>query len=478
MNTRRLTPTVDPLPSVFGGSPLRSVIRAFAKRAMDLVLASLGLLIASPVMFIIAVLLWLESPGHVIFAQQRLGQYGRRFAIYKFRKFPANWGSQGPDVTVANDARLTKIGAVLERLKLDELPQLWNIIKGDMSIVGPRPETLRFADLFVDRYNFILDYRPGLFGPGLDRNEGDLYPLEGDPEEYYRRVLFPQKAEKQLAYYQTATLLGDFVWTVKGVWASIAGSVNWRRVFRLHGTVILADILFVQIGWALANVFRYLGFPQGADWDSFLAGLLIFPMCLVIAAFVGRCYHYPVRHFSPADGSRLMVAYSIALMAGFLLLVGIDRHISLDLVPMAWFITTLLLIFGRIGFYFGAQKPWSKPSSKQRQNSPRILVYGSAEAGIALVDWIKNSPIGITVLGFLDDSPEHRNQRVHGVRVLGSERDIPTILSVYDIGEIWLTFAPGNKQRRRLKKVCSDHGIELVVFPELEPFRRLTYPSD
>ncbi|OAD21195.1 bacterial sugar transferase, partial [Candidatus Thiomargarita nelsonii] len=118
------------------------------KRIIDLVFSLLGLLLAAPLMLLIALFIRMDSPGSVFFSQKRLGLKGRHFMVHKFRKFPSDWGSAGPGVTVAGDARMTKVGKFLERTKLDELPQLWNILLGEMSFVGPRPESLRYADLF------------------------------------------------------------------------------------------------------------------------------------------------------------------------------------------------------------------------------------------------------------------------------------------------------------------------------------------
>ena len=127
-------------------------MNAICKRIIDLALASIGLVIAMPLMALIAIAVWLDSPGKIIFAQERLGLHGNRFKMYKFRKFPANWKDSGPGITVPGDTRMTPIGRILERTKLDELPQLWNVLKGEMSIIGPRPESMRFANLFVGKY--------------------------------------------------------------------------------------------------------------------------------------------------------------------------------------------------------------------------------------------------------------------------------------------------------------------------------------
>jgi lipopolysaccharide/colanic/teichoic acid biosynthesis glycosyltransferase len=213
---------------------------ALSKRIFDLAFAIVLLIISAPLMGGIALLVWLESPGNVFFCQERLGVHGRRFWLRKFRKFPAHWGDSGPAVTVRGDLRRTMIGRILERTKLDELPQLWNILKGEMSFVGPRPESLRFAHLFKGDAAGVLRHIPGLFGPTqiAFRNESQLYPADRDPEGYYQEVLFPQKARLDIEYFQKANCLTDEMFFNRFREASAAAGLrvaNVRFIDRASG---------------------------------------------------------------------------------------------------------------------------------------------------------------------------------------------------------------------------------------------------
>lgn len=190
-----------------------------AWRALDLLVACAALAVLGPIMVLVALAIWIDSGLPILFSQIRLGRSARHFRMYKFRKFHKDSGSTGPGVTVKGDPRLTRLGSFLEKTKLDELPQLWNILKGDMSIVGPRPESLRFADCFTRRYFGVLDYKPGIFGPNqfFFRHEGSLYPDGCDPERFYREVLFPLKAEIDLAYFGSRTIAADIGWIIRSV---------------------------------------------------------------------------------------------------------------------------------------------------------------------------------------------------------------------------------------------------------------------
>jgi lipopolysaccharide/colanic/teichoic acid biosynthesis glycosyltransferase len=197
------------------------VIQRASFRALEIVLACVGIVVASPLMLLIAIAIVLETGGPIFFAQTRLGRRGRHFRMFKFRKFTTTATDAGLPLTTHEDARFSRVGRVLAASKLDELPQLYNVLKGDMSLVGPRPESLAFSDCFDGPYRAVLEYPPGIFGPSqvMFRNECTLYPPDAEPTQYYRSVLFPLKAELDLSYYPRRTFLSDSLWLVRGVLA-------------------------------------------------------------------------------------------------------------------------------------------------------------------------------------------------------------------------------------------------------------------
>jgi lipopolysaccharide/colanic/teichoic acid biosynthesis glycosyltransferase len=196
--------------------------RVASTRLVDALVAGTGLIVFAPLMAMIAAAVFFEGGRPIIFSQVRLGRGGRPFKLYKFRKFDAVPG-RGGALTVKDDPRLTRVGKFLLWTKFDELPQLWNILNDDMAVVGPRPESLDFADCFEDGYHWLLDHKPGIFGPTqvFFRNETALHPNQanGDPERFYRDVLFPLKARIDRAYYPARTPLRDLAWIVRGIGA-------------------------------------------------------------------------------------------------------------------------------------------------------------------------------------------------------------------------------------------------------------------
>jgi lipopolysaccharide/colanic/teichoic acid biosynthesis glycosyltransferase len=214
---------------------------------------------------LVAAAIFVEDGRPIFFSQLRLGHRGRHFRIHKFRKFRETRRPTGLSVTLADDPRLTRIGGFLARGKLDELPQLWNILKGEMSLVGPRPETVNFQDCFEESYAALLAYKPGIFGPSqvLFRSESSLYSGHSDPEQFYRTVLFPLKARIDLAYFPYRNLFWDLAWIIRGALAVFGWSPlvrladeaeDWRRESRAGGRGLPAPILTYIGRWGSAGI--------------------------------------------------------------------------------------------------------------------------------------------------------------------------------------------------------------------------------
>lgn len=175
----------------------------FFKQLFDRVTSLLGLIFLSPVLFIVALLIrWKMPDGQVIFCQQRVGQYGKIFTMYKFRSMTI--GHAGSPVSVKGEDRITPLGAVLRKYKIDELPELWNVLRGDMSLVGPRPDVPGYADLLEGNDRRILLLKPGITGPASlkYRNEEEILAQQPDPQKYNDEVLFPDKVRINIAYLE------------------------------------------------------------------------------------------------------------------------------------------------------------------------------------------------------------------------------------------------------------------------------------
>jgi len=190
------------------------------RRVLDILCAGTAAIVFSPVFLIVGVAILFEGGRPILYSQFRLGQNGRPFRIYKFRKFRPDCDLNGFQLTLEEDERMTRMGRILAATKLDELPQLWNVLRGDMALVGPRPVSPAFSDCFRDGFEKILEHKPGVFGPCqvLFRHESKLYPADTTVADYYRQVLFPAKAKIDLAYYPSRTLASDLGWILRAAW--------------------------------------------------------------------------------------------------------------------------------------------------------------------------------------------------------------------------------------------------------------------
>ncbi len=179
------------------------------KFILDRVLALVGILLIWPFCVLIAIVLKLSDGGDVFFSQKRVGRNGELFNIYKFRTMVPD--AEGPSVTVMGESRITPFGAFLRQYKLDEIPQLWNVLRGDMSFVGPRPDVPGYADLLQGEDRKILELLPGITGPASlkYRNEEALLASVSDPIIYNDNVIYPDKVRINLYYYHHYSIWMD-----------------------------------------------------------------------------------------------------------------------------------------------------------------------------------------------------------------------------------------------------------------------------
>ncbi len=181
------------------------------KRLFDILFAAFGLLILSPLLLLLAIAVKLSSRGSVLFRQQRVGKDGRPFYIVKFRSMVANAEKMGISVTKDGDPRITRVGRFLRKTKSDELPQLWNVLRGDMSFVGPRPEVPRYVAHYTAEQRRVLALKPGITDLATleFRNEEELLRAASDTEKFYLEYCVPRKIELNLAYADRANLWED-----------------------------------------------------------------------------------------------------------------------------------------------------------------------------------------------------------------------------------------------------------------------------
>lgn len=190
------------------------------KRIFDLLLSSVLVIMLLPVLLVLSIWIKLDSKGNVIYWQKRVGRYGKDFAIFKFRTMHPDAEKKGLLTVGGRDPRVTRIGYYLRKYKLDELPQLFNVISGDMSLVGPRPEVRKYVDLYTQEQKKVLNVRPGItdLASIYYRKENELLAKADNPEQMYITEIMPHKLQLNLEYISKAGLTTD----IKILWLTLS----------------------------------------------------------------------------------------------------------------------------------------------------------------------------------------------------------------------------------------------------------------
>ncbi len=239
--------------------------QARAKRAFDLVVALVGTAAISPLFALIALAIKLDTRGPVFFRQERAAAGGKTFRIFKFRTMIVGAYRSGARLTVKRDPRITTVGHFLRWTKLDELPQLLNVLLGDMSFVGPRPEDPYFTNFYAPEFREVLSVRPGIIGPSQvdGRDEVEKYP-EGceNVEQFYIEHILPEKLASDLAYVRAATFWGDVHYLVGGFLRVVLSQfkVGFFARNRYRFAALAVDMGLMVLAYVAANLIKF-------DWS-------------------------------------------------------------------------------------------------------------------------------------------------------------------------------------------------------------------
>jgi nucleoside-diphosphate-sugar epimerase/lipopolysaccharide/colanic/teichoic acid biosynthesis glycosyltransferase len=438
------------------------------KRAFDAVLALGGLVVLSPVFAVVAVLIKLDSKGPVFFRQERIGRGGRPFRIVKFRTMVDNAYRLGPRLTQKRDPRVTRMGVILRWLKLDELPQLLNVLGGDMSFVGPRPEDPYFVRLYTVEQRRVLGVRPGVVGPSqiLGRDELDLYPEGVDTEQYYIQHILPQKLQTDLEYVRRARLWYDLRLLGHGLVVTILGSIK-PKYFRFNRE----KIAFLALDTGLSLLIYWSAFGIKFDWHirqdalSYLAVasvliVLIRPFCFVYFGL----YQNILRYLGTSEFVAVLKAVTVGtvlIAAGFFLL-DFDLH-SRAVLAIDW----MLLVVALYGY-----RLFLKIRTEKRSHS-RIptLIVGAHDTGEQLVGQLIRDPaLPYSPVGFLDDDLGKQGAIIHGIKVLGTIEDLKRVAKLKGARMVLISHPsePTNGEVREAVERCREALLDYRILPTLD----------
>lgn len=465
------------------------LIDRFLRRFLDLFISVLGLLLLSPLFLWVALRMRRDSDGPLFFHGMRAGLHGKPFQILKFRTMYEDEASyNGSAVTAQDDERITNLGKFLRDSKLNEIPQLWNVLRGDMSLVGPRPEAVSIAALWPDDVrNVILSVRPGITSPAsvLYRSEEKLLSQDNVMEDYLRSIL-PSKLRLDMLYVRNRSLLTDIdviLWTAIALLPSLRNrQISERRLFWgplslfftrfltwfvIDTGIVFSAALVSELIWR-TSVPINLGYG-----NAILVSLLIGLMFSLMNVLFGL---NRVTWSRAAAADAFSLSLTAALSTALLIIVKLT-FLESTVLPVGLLITTgLLSFFGFVILRYrerlitGAATRWMNIRAGKQTLSERVLIIGAGDNG-ELAIWLfqrHKLASAFMVCGILDDDPRKRGMRVNGVEVLGSIDDLPKVIAEYDIGLIVYTIYNVNPaERYRLIRKCSHTTARLVILPDV-----------
>ncbi len=439
------------------------------KRTVDLLIATVGLIVLLPLLLVVALLIKIDSSGSVFFRQVRVGLNGELFRIFKFRTMIVGAYKMGSRLTVKRDPRVTRVGQILRWFKIDELPQLINVVLGDMSLIGPRPEDPHFVAHYTADQRRVLTVRPGMVGPSqiLGRDELESYP-EGlkDTEAYYVQHILPEKLQRDLEYVATSSFTGDMVLLARGLWATVRGAVKtkflWRRRHRI-GLFAIDALLVVASGY-LAFMMRY-DFTWPAD-RRFLIPLLIVLGVRATALMYYGAYQGVFAYFGLWDLVALFKAVSVSavISAGLTFFVGLQSF-PRSVFVIDWAVILFMLAGVRYGLRALVRQRWRERGQRRQ----KALVVGAGVGGEQIARTLLEDPLcPYRPVGFIDEMPERWGSLIHGVRVLGGATELPLAVSANNIKAVFVCMSDlSDSAAREVVEVCEQAGVEYRVVPTL-----------
>jgi FlaA1/EpsC-like NDP-sugar epimerase/lipopolysaccharide/colanic/teichoic acid biosynthesis glycosyltransferase len=395
-----------------------------AKRAFDLVVAVAGLVLLAPLLALLGLLVKLESPGPVFHRGWRAGRDGREFRVFRLRTMVRDAHRHGPPVTTLDDPRITALGRRLRAWRLDELPLLLNVVRGDMSLVGPLPEDPSYVAIYTAEQREVLAVRPGISGPAAlaFSDEERLLALGEGGAEYVRSIL-PVKLELDRAYVARHTFWGDLAILV----ATLAQVVRWPLGPRTGW--FAADCLTALAALAVVAGLRWLD-RGGAVATPGAPDLWLLPLAALYAGGNAALSLHLRVWDQPALADLAVLALSTALGTGLALAGnGIAAGTGFPSLPpglLAWGGVGTLAAFVAVRYSLRPLAASARMLPDPGRTPTRTLVYGAGETG-QLVAWrLLSGQDGRAhhLLGFLDDDPAKRGLRIHGAAVLGGRSSL------------------------------------------------------
>ena len=396
-------------------------------RFFDIVFSALGLIILSPVFLVIYVLIRLESKGGGFYVQERIGKDGVPFGLYKFRSMRSGSDKKGLITIGERDERITRLGYFIRRYKLDELPQLWNVLKGDMSMVGPRPEVRKYVEMYNDEQRRVLSVKPGITDYASIEyvNENELLGSASNPDKVYIEQVMPDKINLNMKYIKNQSIT-EYFKIIFLTFGSIVRLGNINKIANWYFNkkslpfwCILAIDLFIVF---FSYLFVFWFFNGGKETLSVIeyitANILLYLLFYAIGFKFMKTYSGILRYSSFVDLQRIGIASLFGMLCSYLIYVLLDgsyRPLSYVLgrdIVIATILSTLLLWLERIAVKI------LYDISLASINAKYTFIYGIHEGGVGIAKHIRNEkPMRFLLKGFVSDEKEIENLILMGMHV-------------------------------------------------------------
>lgn len=466
-----------------------NLLARFVKRTFDIIISVLGLVFSFPLFVGIAIAIYRDSPGPFIYTGRRMGRGGRPFNIYKFRTMRLEPDdSQGAPITACDDPRVTKIGRFLRDTKLNELPQLWNVLIGDMSFVGPRPEDYDIAMTWDEDIKAeILSVRPGITSPAsiLYRDEEKLLKGEGFLDDYLVKIL-PDKLRLDQLYVRHHNVLTDIdILAMTAI--ALLPTLRQKQIderyifggpfFALFRRIVpwfLLDIIVASVSVGLSGiVWRISTVINLGVWTFIVIALLI----AVLTSFFNMVLGLQRISWGNASPAYILdIGVSVGLTMAIMW--AVNRFwIKEPWVPFSMFWLIGLTVFiGLLGVRY-RERLLSSVAYRWllfRGDSPvfteRILIVGAGRLG-ELATWLVKRSAYESVfglIGFVDDDFNKRDMHYDGVRVLGPIDAVPALVEKYQVDILMVAIENcSSEDRKRILKICNSTQAKVVELPDL-----------
>lgn len=445
--------------------------QAKAKRAFDFVVSLMGMAVLWPVFVVIATLIKLDTRGPVFFRQERAGPNGTTFRIFKFRTMIVGAYRSGARLTVKRDPRITTVGHFLRWSKLDELPQLLNVLLGDMAFVGPRPEDPYFTNFYAPEFREVLSVRPGIIGPSQveGRDEVEKYPDDCENvEEYYIHHILPEKLASDLRYVQNATFWGDVRFLVGGflhvVMSQVKGGFFSRNRYRF--AALGGDLLLMVAAYVLANLIKF-DWSLSPDLWAYAGKTLVLLLLLKPPVFV----YYGVYNRSARWMGRRDLATLVKAVSASSALLVIASTFSVQRHSRAVFLIDWIVLLFLVGGARYMVRSIQSGAARNEERGPfvKVLVAGAGHGGETILRSLLEDPRSrFMPVGIIDHEPHRWGALIHGVRVMGGATDIAMSASLHGVEMVLISLVDLDPVVvREITEACNKLGLEYRLVPAL-----------